>query len=310
MLLDEIIDILSDEKGSLNNALLKTKVLLHTIGKKDLVPWVDRELKGYPDDDTAPTYRNVTAYVYGMVQSFNQVHKHYLVPLMHLDEGLRKKLTEFKLLLPIDQIQQAVAVHKAGSSKTLGKPIPPEICLLLSEGMEAAHVITATSELNMTQADGILQEVRSRLLEFMLELRDVVGIDVPNKELASKATGFDADTAFTKVLDGATFGSHATVFIGNQNTQLNVGNQKGDVDGLLTELAKTGMTKQQLDALRTAVETDESEGKDVSVTNEGHTSKWYFKALKEGGKGIYKGGIDVLSQLIIKAIEHYSGTSR
>jgi len=33
MLLDIIIDILSDEKGSLTNALLKTKVLLHTIGK-------------------------------------------------------------------------------------------------------------------------------------------------------------------------------------------------------------------------------------------------------------------------------------
>jgi hypothetical protein len=36
MLLDEIITILSDDKGTLNSALLKMKVLLHSIGKKDL----------------------------------------------------------------------------------------------------------------------------------------------------------------------------------------------------------------------------------------------------------------------------------
>lgn len=262
MLLDEIIDILSDENGSLNNALLKTKVLLHTIGKKDLVPWVDRELKGYPDDDSAPEYRNVTAYVYGLVQSFNQVHKHYLVPLMHLDEDLRKRLTEFKLLLPIDQIQQAVAQHRAGSSKTLGKPIPPEICVLLSEGMEVAHVITANSELNMNQADGILQEVRSRLLEFMLELRDVVGIEVSNKELATKAVEFDADKAFGRILRNATFvGPGANFFIGDQNTQVNVANKKGDINGLLTELEKIGIPGQQLNELKTAIADDER-GKD------------------------------------------------
>jgi AbiTii len=306
MLLDDIIDILSDENGSLNNALLKTKVLLHTIGKKDLVPWVDHELKGYPDDDGVPEYRSVEAYVYGLVQSFRTIHRHYLVPLMHLDDDLRKRLTEFKLLMPIDQIQQAVAQHRAGSTMTLGKPIPPEVCAILSRGLDSAHVISATSELNMNQADKILQEVRSRLLEFMLELRDVVGVEATNKDLASKANEFDADKAFTKILGHATFGPNATVFIGNQNAQLNVTNRKGDIDGLLTELEKNGIPGQQLDELKTAIKTDEKEGKEVSITNEGHTSKWYMKALKEGGKGVYKAGVAVISQVIIKAIEHYS----
>jgi hypothetical protein len=31
-----------------------------------------------------------------------------------------------------------------------------------------------------------------------------------------------------------------------------------------------------------------------------------MKALKEGGKGLYKTSVDVASQLIIRAIEHYS----
>lgn len=42
MLLDEIIATLSDEKGAAPSALL-TKVLLHSIGKKDLANWVTHE---------------------------------------------------------------------------------------------------------------------------------------------------------------------------------------------------------------------------------------------------------------------------
>ena len=51
MLLDDIIAILSDENGTLNSALLKTKVLLHSLGKKDLAAWVTNELKGYADEN-------------------------------------------------------------------------------------------------------------------------------------------------------------------------------------------------------------------------------------------------------------------
>ena len=54
MLLDDIITILSDEKGGLNAALLKTQVLLHQIGHKELVPWVIHELTGYPEDFELP----------------------------------------------------------------------------------------------------------------------------------------------------------------------------------------------------------------------------------------------------------------
>lgn len=45
-LLNEIIDALSSQDSSLTDALLKTKVLLHKIGHKELVEWVNRELNG------------------------------------------------------------------------------------------------------------------------------------------------------------------------------------------------------------------------------------------------------------------------
>lgn len=53
-LINEIIDTLSSDTGKLSDALIKTKVLLHKIGHKELVPWVNNELNGYPDRDSVP----------------------------------------------------------------------------------------------------------------------------------------------------------------------------------------------------------------------------------------------------------------
>ena len=49
-LLKDIVALLSDKDGSLTGALLKTKVLLHQIGHKELAEWVNDELNGYGED--------------------------------------------------------------------------------------------------------------------------------------------------------------------------------------------------------------------------------------------------------------------
>ena len=55
-LVDEIIDILSSDKGKLSDALIKTKVLLHQIGHKELVSWVNNELNGYSNKNSTFFY--------------------------------------------------------------------------------------------------------------------------------------------------------------------------------------------------------------------------------------------------------------
>lgn len=307
MLLDDIIDILSDDDGSLTSALLKTKVLLHTIGRKELVTWVDHEIKGYPRDSEVPDYRNVTAYVFGQVTSVRAIHHHYLLPLSHLSKELQESLTKFKMYEPIDALQQAVAEQRSGGSKTLGQPIPPEILGAIGEALGPyTNVITARCELNMMNVEKILQEVRSRLLEFMLELRDVVGVDVSDKLLREKSATFNTKHAFEKTILGSATISNATIIIGDHNTQINISNTKGDMSGLLSELEeKAGISKSDLARLQTAIEQDAKDGKAPDVT-EGKTSRWYLETLKKAGKGVYKTGVDVVSQVTIRAMEHYA----
>jgi len=46
-MLNELVARLSGDQPSLTDALMKTRVLLHQIGQKELVGWVNLELTGY-----------------------------------------------------------------------------------------------------------------------------------------------------------------------------------------------------------------------------------------------------------------------
>lgn len=60
-IVDETIELLSSSNGILTDALIKTKVLLHKIGHKELVIWVNKELNGYNKNDELPSYRIIPA---------------------------------------------------------------------------------------------------------------------------------------------------------------------------------------------------------------------------------------------------------
>ena len=59
------------------------------------------------------------------------------------------------------------------------------------------NVFSSWCQINMIDVENILSEVRSRLLDFALELRDVVGIEVPERELAARAAKVDTERLFT-----------------------------------------------------------------------------------------------------------------
>lgn len=295
MLLDEIIEILSDEKGSLTSALLKTKVLLHSIGKKDLASWVTSELKGYPND-SVPHYRIVSSEVHGHVTSIAWQVSDYLLPIMHLSKEQQKNLTTSACTMSIASIEESI---KHG--KKLIRHLPPEFGALFQKVLTpGTNVMSSWCAINMVDVENILAEVRSRLLDFALELRDAVGIDVPEKDLAAKAANVDAESLFTT----AVYGSGNTVIIGSHSFEA-VTNEKDDLEGLLATVGRLGFQQGELESLRRAVLEDKSKGRTPDVTD-GETGKWYAKALKSAGKGVVKVGIEVVSSFIVKAIKAYT----
>jgi hypothetical protein len=301
MLLDDIIAILSDENGSLNGALLKTKVLLHSIGKKDLATWVTNELKGYPDEQSIPEYRIVSAEVRCNTASYTWQQTGVLLPLGHLTEDQRRSFTVSRCVMSISSIEAAANKRLENTQHKLIRSLPPEFTHLFDEVTpEGVNILSLWCEFNMIEIAAILTEVRSRLLDFALELRDVVGIETPEADLANKVA--NVDTA--KMFGTSIFGDGNTIIIGSQNVQA-ITNQKDDIEGLIGAIGQLGFQQAQLTELREAVAEDQAAGK-VPDVSEGKTGTWFGKALKEAGKGVVKAGVDVVSAVIVKALKAYT----
>jgi hypothetical protein len=303
MLLDEIITILSSTSGNLTDALLKTKVLLHQIGRKDLVTWVNNELKGYPDD-SVPDYRVVSTEVHGQLTSIAWQVTDYLLPIQHLKPETQKSLTSFAMTASLQIIEESVKQHRENSSHGMRRNLPTEATAMFQKALQGGvNVISAWCEINMQTVENILAEVRSRLLDFVLELRDVVGKNADEGQLEEKVASVDAG----KLFNTAIYGSGNTVVLGVHSTQtVTVTNTKGDIDGLVKALANAGIPEQELKELRVAIAEDESKHL-VPIVSEGNTGKWFVKLLGRAVNKTIDVGVDVVSSTVAKTIAAYSG---
>ena len=156
----------------------------------------------------------------------------------------------------------------------------------LAKGLATGAVITsAWCEVNMAEVEAILIQVRSRLLDFCLEIQEKLGV-VSEQEF-HRSKSIDTPGMFQTIVYGG------TVIVGGSN--IHVTNQQGDIEGLLREV-KLGFERDDLEELRQAVTEDQSKGGTPTIA-EGETSKWYLKALR---KKIGKGTVDVASILFRK----------
>jgi AbiTii len=247
-LLDEIIDLLSDENGSLTAALLKTTVLMHRIGHAELAEWVNNELNGYPKDKPVPDYRITRGRVVGMVQNMVMIYNSLDLPTGHLPEKLRKYLEQHEM-------REAMSVLEDFSKGTghLQMPLEPAVTLAIGEALAEGHFVQkAWVEMQPSQIKNGLAKVRARLLDFALKLQDELGETKEDqvKEAASK-------TDVSAMFHGAVFGDHTTVVIGNHNTTT-VKNtvKKGDFDSLAKLLQDKGVAGSDIAELDAAIRAD------------------------------------------------------
>lgn len=301
MLLDDIIDLLSD-KGSLETALLKTKRLLYQIGHQELVPWVNNELTGYPNVTDLPPYRIVSSQAHGHVVYGQREDHDWVLPTGDLSDKQLEIVSNTKMPAPIGTIEQQVKNYRE-KGQGLVVHLPPEYSSVFSKSLTpGTNIISLWCAVNMAGVESIVVTVRSRLLDFALDLQGKVGINISTEELVTKAATIDTSSMFhTHIYHINTSGG--TAIIGSKNIQVN--NQQGDIEGLLKEVAKLGYDKAELEELRQAVLEDKSKGEKPTITD-GETSKWYLKALKKVGTGVRDAGVDIISKVLSESLKNYN----
>ncbi|HDM8188422.1 TPA: hypothetical protein P0E26_005182 [Vibrio harveyi] len=298
-LIDEIIEILSSDESNLKTALLKTKVLLHKLGEKNLLEWVDGELKGYSSIESLPLYRVINITVMGSASNMAYRHSNQVLPIMHLDKKIREKL-ETRYLT--DSI---AVIEKYSQQENLQITIAPEFYPLLSKGLsngfqvESAWGVHSSGE--MTQ---ILTEVNSRLLDFVLELSERFPAEMNSDEMKTRAK----EVGVTDLFNNTVFGDNATIVVGDSNTQ-NISNNviKNDMQSLIDVLKQNKVSDDDISELQVAIEKDKDCPELQSGNFGSEVSNWMGSMVSKAASTIWDIKIGAAGSLLATAIGKFYG---
>lgn len=281
-LLDEIVEILSDRNGSLTDALLKTKVLMHKIGHMELVEWVNDELNGYGNQKAVPPYRVINSRVVGVIQTMTMIYSDQPLPTSHLPENLRNYLHEHKMRESISVLEEFARKPKGH----LSMPLTPDFYGRIGEAFEnGAWVAKAWIQMEPTQIMHGLTEIRSRLLDFILNLQDKLG-NAEDGAVKEAAKSIDAPGMFQH----AVFGDNATIVVGDHNvTTIKNLIKTGDFASLATFLKNNGVAVDDITTLHTAIELDQGA---IDVEQ-----KQFGPAVKQWLSGMLNKAIDTSWQI-------------
>lgn len=249
-LLNEIIELLSSDTPILNNALFKTKVLLHKLGEKDLVLWVNSELNGYDSIDNLPEYRILTGSVLGNISNGAWRYTNLPLPISHLDKKLRKYLETI-------YVTQSMAVLESYAKDDSGLKIQiaPELNPSLSKGFTGGYnVENAWIKHPAGSMLQVITEVRSRLLDFILALSERIPGELNEEQMKEKSKEIGTSDLF----NNAVFGDNTTIVVGDRNIQ-HIKNtvNKNDFDALAAELRKHSVQEEDISSLKEAIDSDQ-----------------------------------------------------
>jgi hypothetical protein len=301
-LLNDIIELLSSQKGSLTDALLKTKILLHKIGHQELIQWTNNELNGYPDRDSVPPYRvlqgQVLANVASMVYQFNA----HPIPLGHLDRGVREKFQTARM-------DQSVAVLEKFIEKSnthVQAPIPMEANYILSKSLESGYGIQrAWCEISKTDITQILVQVRSRLLDFVLELsQQLKEDDLTDDEIKQRGRDIDAVGLFNHAI----FGDNVTIMVGdgNRQTVTNI-NVPGDASALFALLRSHNVPEEDVLDLQQAIEADENQIDPKAKKFGPAVKRWLEKMWSKAVDASWQIELGIAGNILADALMRYYG---
>lgn len=300
-LINDIIELLSSEQGNLTDGLIKTKVLLHKLGEKQLIEWVNNELNGYEDTDEVPSYRVLPAQVMANLASIAWQVQSHPIPLAHLTPEQQESLQSMKM-------SQSLAVLEKFGQKPGGhleSPIPLEANAYLGETLQSGvHIQRAWCQIENSSITQVLIKVRSRLLDFILELSEKFGDELDEEQLRERIATVDTKAMFNHAM----FGDNVTIVMGD-SSQATVSNVavRGDFNSLAQELQKHNIADEDIKVLQQAINDDD--GKTVPAKKEfgPAVKEWLRKMLTKAAEATWQVDIIVAGNVLTTALMRYYG---
>lgn len=299
---EDIVNDLTSGTSRLTDALLKTKVFLFAINKKDLASWVDYELKGYPEEVDLPEYRITSARV--LINANNLVHRYngLELNLSHFDDEEYNKARQSLIRISISQIEHLLSDSQG--EHFFSETIPVALARHYApEVHESYHITRIYKQIANHNLTSIITQVRTRLIDFMLELSSQLDSTEGNT-LSEKANKIDTSAMFSNAI----FGPNAVINVGDNNrTKISIVIEKNNFGMLKKHLSEKGVAQEDIKDLEIALREDEKISRRPDNNYGPQVAQWFSKMISKASDNTWAVGVSVASTVLTTALNQYLG---
>ncbi len=290
--LKEFIDELTQHDVDLTSTLRKAKALTNNLHSPELDQWLDQELYGYADPLKVPEYRRLATANYG---NFAGPNEGTAEGLLISTEDLPQQVKEFaEDLVMLDGVG-ALQAHGAEPDERIW---PPDLVMLAQEATAlkgGLFLIKAYQPIPASVYPDILEQVRNRLFDFLLDLQNNGG--------ASEESGESG--AVGRLVNYHIYGGRNIIATGERvNQQVSIVSE-GDAASLLEYLREQGVGEEDIRELRDAVASDPEVLPDGNYG--ARVGAWLGHMLTKASTGAWDVGLEVASKLLPEALNRFYG---
>lgn len=273
-MIKELIKDLSYDKISLNQALMRAKLIAFEINNEDFKSWINKELNGYNNGDKLPEYRIIPCDIFAVLEAYGQKK---LVPydLSTIDKDLEGKI--YKM-----EVQQSVSIIENGlkdTDETYGyQDFPAKMVQLLREMSNNNYIVSVKRRIQLSQSEHILNLTKQKLIDTLLDLDKAF----PNLKDNYQNTKENIEKTNT-IINNHIYGENASSAIGvGDNFSQNISNiYNNKIETILSDLKKIGIPDEDLEEVKEIV-TNETDKTNVSKKLMTWVGKMATKAVEKG----------------------------
>lgn len=248
-LLEDIQFAATDQSQTLPDLLRKCQILAFRLRHAPFKAWVGYELNGYPNEVTPPPYRMS---LHGHLKAdlsgpFGSSGKNVPVPLSLFPEAVRAEVDRFDFYQAVATLESLIDGAMRGGETRVMTMFPVEIYARMTI-WQGYQTMTMWCEVPIASVVGVLDQVRSRALEFVLEIEAANPLAGAAPTTEPPVPLARADAIFNTVIYGGqvAIGPGATIDV-----------TPGDLESLMAYLQAHGVAKEDRIEFEAALEADE-----------------------------------------------------
>jgi len=253
------------------------------LNNKELSVWAKAEAGGYDSADSLPDYRIFNIGVRGtFFGPFGSALKNVSIPQAVIEEEHRDTLFKVYMMQPVGELEQLVS----GSADTNSVTVPWSGDAILyyqqKEIYQGYALASAERVMTTTLIAGVLEIIRTRVLEFVLVIEKELGIDAMNYDDNKRPLEAPTQEKINQIFNTTIHGGD-NIALGNAGTtnQHAIHVQPGDLRGLKEKLAELGVTEELITDLDTALDKDA----DSQEQPGSHVKGWFGRVMIKAGQG-------------------------